>query len=117
MVMKKHGENIVEVNDMLYKYLSFDDGEKSFDISTLTKKGIRLINMRVYETISFEDAYPVPAGTYDIYFPFLNGRLPNNLAITQGNCDITIQELDGVGDKNYWKITKENDNGIPSYRN
>lgn len=113
---KKFGENIVEVNDMLYKYLDFNAGEKSFDISTLTKKGVRLINIRVFTPVTIEGVYVVPVGTYDIYFPFLNGRLPNNFTITEGQCDITIQELDGVGDRNYWKITKENDNGIPSYR-
>lgn len=112
---KKFGENIVEVNDMLYRFLNFDGGEKKFDISTLTKKGARLIQLRVYETVSFEGEYPVPTGTYDITFPFLNGRLPNNFSITSGQCDITIQELAGVGDKKYFKIKKENDNGIPSY--
>lgn len=100
---------------MLYKYLSFDGGEKNFDISTLTKKGARLVQLRVYELVNFEEKYPVPTGTYDITFPFLNGRLPNNFTITSGQCDITIQELAGVGDENYFKITKENDNGIPSY--
>ena len=99
---------------MLYKYLNFDGGEKKFDISTLTKKGARLVQLRVYETINFGE-YPVPTGTYNIIFPFLNGRLPNNFTITSGQCDITIQELAGVGDENYFKITKENDNGIPSY--
>ena len=100
---------------MLYKYLNFDGGEKELDISTLTKKGARLVQLRVYETVNFEGRYPVPTGKYDITFPFLNGRLPNNFTIVSGQCDITIQELAGVGDKNYFKITKENDNGIPSY--
>lgn len=114
---KKFGENIVEVNDMLYKFLNFKEGEKNFDISNLTKKGARSVQLRVYEMISFEDTYPLPPGTYNITFPFLNGRLPNNFKITQGQCDIIITDFAGVGDKNYFKITKENDNGIPSYHN
>lgn len=114
-VTKKFGENIVEVNDMLYRYLNFNGGEKTFDISALTKKGVRLIQLRVYELVSFGGVYPVPPGNYDIAFPFLNGRLPNNFTITSGQCDITIQELAGAGDENYFKITKENDNGTPSY--
>lgn len=101
---------------MLYKYLDFNEGEKSFDISTLTKKGARLINIRVFTQVSIEETYIIPPGTYNIRFPFLNGRLPNNFTLTSGQCDITIQELDGMGDKKYWKIVKENDNGIPSYR-
>ena len=101
---------------MLYRYLDFDGGEKKFDISNLTKKGARLVQLRVYKVVSFEETYPVPPGTYIIIFPFLNGRLPNNFTITSGACDITIQELAGVGDKKYFKIEKENDNGIPSYR-
>lgn len=117
MVMKKSGENIVEVNDMLYKYLDFSRGEKSFDISTLSKKGVRAIRLKVFTTISIEGLYTVPPGSYNISFPLLNGRLPNNFTLTEGQCDITIEELDGVGDRNYWKIVKENDSGIPSYRN
>lgn len=101
---------------MLYMSLNFNEGEKKFNISTLTKKGARLVQLRVYEAISFEGEYPVPPGTYDITFPFLNGRLPNNFEITSGQCDITIQELAGVGDEKYFKITKENDNAIPSYK-
>ena len=100
---------------MLYKYLNFEGGEKTFDISTLTKKGVRKAQLRVYKTVSFEGQYPVPTGTYDITFPFLNGRLPNNFKITSGQCDITIYELAGVGDEKYFKIRKENDNEIPSY--
>lgn len=113
--MKKFGENIVEVNDMLYMYLNTDGGEKKFDVSTLTKKGVRSVHLRVYETVSFQGVYPVPPGTYNFTFPFLNGRLPNHFTIATGSCDIVIQELAGVGDENYFKITKENDNGIPSY--
>lgn len=100
---------------MLYKYLNFDTGEKTFDISTLTKKGVRLVQLRVSESVSFEGTYLVTPGTYNITFPFLNGRLPNNFTITSGVCDIIIQELAGVGDENYFKIVKENDNGTPSY--
>ena len=100
---------------MLYKYLNFNEGEKTFDISTLTKKGVRTAYLRVNELIVFEGVYPISPGTYNLTFPFLNGRLPNKFTITSGLCDITIQELAGVGDENYFKITKENDNGIPSY--
>ena len=115
METKKFGENIVEVNDMLYKYLNFDEGEKTFDISTLTKKGVRSASLTVNEVVVFNGIYPVSVGTHNITFPFLNGRLPNNFTITSGRCDVTIYELAGVGDENYFKITKENDNGTPSY--
>lgn len=98
---------------MLYKFLSYN-GEKTFDISNLTKKGIRTVHLRVYELVNF-GCYPVPTGTYDITFPFLNGRLPSNLTISTGTCDVIIQELAGVGDENYFKIEKENDSGTPSY--
>lgn len=101
---------------MLHKYLNFDEGEKTFDISTLTKRGARLIYICVYKSITIEGNYILPVGEHNIQFPILNGRLPNNFTLTGGQCDIAIQELAEKGDKNYWKITKENDNGIPTYR-
>lgn len=100
---------------MLSKYLNFDEGEKTFDISTLTKRGVRSIYIYVYKQVTIEGIYNLPSGEHNIQFPILNGRLPNNFTLTGGQCDIVIQEFAGEGDKNYWKITKENDNGIPSY--
>lgn len=100
---------------MLTKYLNFDTGEKTFDISTLTKRGVRSIYFRVHKSISIENVYTLPPGDYYFQFPILNGRLPNNFTLTQGQCNVVIQEFAGIGDKKYWKIRKENDNGVPSY--
>lgn len=100
---------------LLYAYLNVDSTEKTHDISTLTKKGIRLMHVKAYSTVQFEGGLALEPGDSYIKFPLLNGRLPNNLTIIKGDCNITILELAGVGDENYWKITKENDNGIPKY--
>lgn len=100
---------------LLYKYLNFESEEKKHDISTLTKKGIRSVFIEVYSPVQFNGFLCLENGRHYIKFPILNGRLPSNLTLEKGDCNVAILELDGVGDKNYWKITKENDNGIPSY--
>lgn len=100
---------------LLYKYLDFTDGEKTLDISTLTKKGARSIYIEVYSDITIGENFSLGNGNHNIAFPILNGRLPNNFTLKKGRCNISILESAGAGDKNYWKITKENDNGIPSY--
>lgn len=101
---------------MLTSYLKFNGGDKTFDISTLTKKGVRLIYIYAYTPVTIDGIYLLPSGERNIQFPILNGKLPNNFTLTSGECSIIIQELAGEGDKNYWKIKKENDNGIPTYR-
>ncbi len=100
---------------LLYVYLNFETTTRTHDISTLTKKGIRSMFIESYSPTQFAGGLNLEAGKFYITFPFLNGRLPNNLTIKKGSCNITILELAGVGDENYFKITKENDNGIPSY--
>lgn len=100
---------------LLYAYLDFETERKKHDISTLTKKGIRSMLIEVYASMQFAGGLTLEPGEHYITLPFLNGRLPNNLMITKGSCNISILELAGVGDENYFEITKENDNGIPSY--
>ena len=99
----------------LYAYLNFEITTKTYSISTLTKKGIRSMLVKTYSPVQFAGGLTLETGEFYITFPFLNGRLPNNLTIMKGDCNISILELAGVGDENYFKITKENDNGIPSY--
>lgn len=100
---------------LLYAYLDFETTRKKHDISTLTKKRYTFnVHKSIYSD-AISGGLTLEAGEYYITHPFLNGRLPNNLTVTKGSCNISILELAGVGDENYFKITKENDNGIPSY--
>lgn len=100
---------------LLYLYLNFESGEKKHDISTLTKKGIRSIFVEAYSPVQFEGNLALETGSHYVTFPILNGRLPSNLMLKKGDCNISILELAGEGTEITGKLKKENDNGIPSY--
>ena len=89
------------------------------DVSTLTKKGIKRVLITPWSDVSLDGVVLNNSVQYDITFPELNGRLPSYVQIVSNLenwlCGCRIMELGGKGDPNYFNITKENNNGVPTY--
>ena len=88
------------------------------DVTDLTKRGIKRILLTPWSSISFDGVSLEPDKQYDITFPELNGTLPSYLTFASRAdtwaCGCRIMELAGKGNANYFTITKENNNGVPT---
>lgn len=89
-----------------------------FDIASLTKRGIKRVLLTPKNTVAFDDTLLVANKEYDITFPELNGTLPSYIQVVSTaetwECGCRVMELAGKGSADYFKITKENDNGVPT---
>lgn len=88
------------------------------DVTPLTKRGIKRVLLTPTHDVLFDDV-PLEANKqFDITFPELNGTLPSYIQLTSNlsewNCGCRIMELAGKGNSNYFKIIKENNNGVPT---
>lgn len=99
--------------------VSLDEQNNSLDISTLTKKGIKRILLTPWSDVLFDKVQLDANKQHDITFPELNGTLPSYIQLSaeveKWNCGCRIMELAGKGNRNYFNIAKENDNGVPTY--
>lgn len=88
------------------------------DVTNLTKRGIKRILLTPRNSISFDGIALEANKQYDITFPELNGTLPSHLTFASSDdtweCGCRIMELAGKGNSNYFAITKENNNGVPT---
>lgn len=88
------------------------------DISRLTKRGIKRVLITPRKDVSFDNMSLLTNRDYDITFPELNGTLPSYIQVvstaTGWTCECRVMELAGKGNANYFSITKENDNGVPT---
>lgn len=88
------------------------------DVTDLTKRGIKRVLLTPWNAVDLDGVAIEPGKQYDITFPELNGTLPSRLTFSSNleewNCGCRIMELDGKGNLNYFNITKENDNGVPT---
>lgn len=82
---------------------TLSDTTPSFTLKGKTKRGIKKIMLLPTELVKFDDTNLEANKQYVIEFPELNGKLPQ-----------TIMELGGEGYENYFKIKKENNNGVPT---
>lgn len=90
----------------------------TFDIASLTKRGIKRVLLTPKSDVIF-DGLPLLANKeYDISFPELNGTLPSRIkilsAVKTWECGCRVMELAGKGNADYFGITKENNNGVPT---
>lgn len=90
----------------------------TLDISENTKKGIKKILLTPSQDVIFDGVPIEPKSVLTIDLPELNGKLPNKISLTSSSeewvCGVRVLELGGEGDKNYFNIEKENDNGVPT---
>lgn len=92
--------------------------EPRFDIASLTKRGIKRVLLTPRTTASFDDTLIIANKEYDITFPELNGTLPSYIHVVSTaetwQCGCRVMELAGKGSADYFRIKKENDNGVPT---
>ena len=99
-------------------YLNNDNNR--VDVTSLTKKGIKRVLITPFNDIKMDNITLMANKVYDITFPELNGTLPSSIIFmpkTESEvwyCECRIMELAGKGYANYFNITKENDNGVPT---
>lgn len=90
------------------------------DVTSLTKKGIKRVLITPFNDVKMDGLTLKANKVYDITFPELNGALPSSIgfiAKTESEewyCGCRVMELAGKGYANYFNITKENDNGVPT---
>ena len=89
------------------------------DIASLTKRGIKCVLLTPLNTGVALDNVPLSADKeYYISFPELNGTLPSCIQLLSNaetwKCGCRVMELAGKGSADYFKITKENGNGVPT---
>lgn len=88
------------------------------DVASLTKRGVKRVLLTPKADVVF-DGLPLLANKeYDISFPELNGTLPSYIKILSSvktwECGCRVMELAGKGNADYFGITKENNNGVPT---
>lgn len=90
----------------------------SFDIAKLTKRGMKRVLITPRNNVSFDNMFLLTNRDYDITFPELNGTLPSCIQVTSTDekwtCECRVMELAGKGNADYFSITKENSNGVPT---
>lgn len=90
------------------------------DVTSLTKKGIKRVLITPFNDIKMDGITLMANKIYDITFPELNGTLPSSIVFvpktedTEWFCGCRVMELAGKGNANYFNITKENNNGVPT---
>lgn len=96
---------------------TFSDKNPIFSLRGNTKRGIKKIMLLPKQSVIFDGTNIEANKQYVIEFPELNGKLPHTLTITASEkpwyCGFRVLELGGEGYENYFKIKKENDNGVP----
>lgn len=99
-------------------YLNKDNNR--VDVTSLTKKGIKRVLITPFQDIKMDGLTLMGNKVYDITFPELNGTLPSSIVFApktedgEWYCGCRVMELAGKGYANYFNITKENDNGVPT---
>lgn len=90
--------------------------EPRLDIASLTKRGIKRVLLTPKNTVASDGTLLMANKEYDITFPELNGTLPSYIQVASTaetwECGCRVMELAGKGSADYFKITKENDNGV-----
>lgn len=94
------------------------ENNSRFDIASLTKRGIKRVLVTPKSDVIL-DGLPLLANKeYDISFPELNGTLPSYIKILSSaktwECGCRVMELAGKANADYFGITKENNNGVPT---
>ena len=88
------------------------------DVATLTKRGIKRVLLTPTQDVVLDGVTLEANKQFDITFPELNGTLPSYIQLTSDteawNCGCRVMELAGKGNANYFTITKENINGVPT---
>lgn len=88
------------------------------DLATLTKRGIKRVLFTPTQDVRLDGVRMEANKLHDITFPELNGTLPSYIQLTSDidvwHCGCRVMELAGKGNPNYFDITKENNNGVPS---
>lgn len=88
------------------------------DVSTLTKRGIKRVLFTPTQNVLLDGVVLEANKQFDITFPELNGTLPSYIQLTSDTetwyCGCRVMELAGKGNGNYFNITKENNNGVPT---
>lgn len=88
------------------------------DLATLTKRGIKRVLLTPTHDVVLDDVTLEANKQFDITFPELNGTLPSYIQLTsdaeEWHCGCRVMELAGKGNANYFTITKENNNGVPT---
>lgn len=88
------------------------------DIAGLTKRGIKRVLLIPKNNVVLDGVTLIANKEYDITFPELNGTLPSYIKLVSADetweCGCRVMELAGKGNANYFTITKENNNGVPT---
>lgn len=88
------------------------------DVSTLTKRGIKRVLFTPTQNVILDGVTLEANKQFDITFPELNGTLPSYIQLASvvetWYCGCRVMELAGKGNANYFRITKENNNGVPT---
>lgn len=88
------------------------------DVATLTKRGIKRVLLTPTHDVDLDGVTLEANKQFDITFPELNGTLPSYIQLTSDAevwyCGCRVMELAGKGNANYFTITKENNNGVPT---
>lgn len=88
------------------------------DVATLTKRGIKRVLLTPTHDVVLDGVTLEGNKQFDITFPELNGTLPSYIQLTSDietwYCGCRVMELAGKGNANYFSITKENSNGVPT---
>lgn len=88
------------------------------DVATLTKRGIKRVLLTPTHNVVLDGVSLEANKQFDITFPELNGTLPSYIQLTSDAeawyCGCRVMELAGKGNANYFTITKENNNGVPT---
>lgn len=88
------------------------------DVETLTKRGIKRVLLTPTQNVVLDGVTLEGNKQFDITFPELNGTLPSYIQLTSDvetwYCGCRVMELAGKGNANYFTITKENNNGVPT---
>ena len=90
----------------------------TFTLKGKSKRGIKKIMLLPTQLVNMDGTNLEANKQFIIEFPELNGKLPQTITLTAPNtpwyCGFRILELGGEGYENYFKIKKENDNGVPT---
>lgn len=88
------------------------------DVETLTKRGIKRVLLTPTQNVILDGVVLEANKQFDITFPELNGTLPSYIQLSSTvevwYCGCRIMELAGEYNRNYFKIEKENNNGVPT---
>lgn len=88
------------------------------DVANLTKRGIKRVLLTPTHNVVLDGVTLEANKQFDITFPELNGTLPSYIQLTsdveEWYCGCRVMELAGKGNANYFTITKENNNGVPT---